>query len=215
MNNLKLPAAALALALAVGVPVAGVSEFSAVAKKDEAVRLKTGATVYDPSGAVVGTIESIKGDIAVVATGANKVPLGTSSFGAGAKGPTLAVTKAQLDATAAKATADATAAASAQIQPGAVVYGTDNDKVGTVKAVDAQHITLTTATGDAKLPRNAFGIGKKGVTVGVTSAQLEAAVAAAKPAGAAAATTSATTTASASAPTVTASTKTSGKAKKK
>lgn len=200
MNNLKFSAAALALALAVGAPVAGTSEFSAYAK-DSGVHLKAGATVYDPSGGVVGTIESVKDNVAVVATGTHNVPLGTASFGAGAKGPTLAMTKAQLDAAAAKAEADAASAAAAQIQPGVVVYDKNNEKLGTVKQVEASVITLTISNGDVKLPRNAFGPGKKGISVGVTAAQLASALAAAKPA--AATSTSTTTSTSTSATTAT------------
>jgi hypothetical protein len=64
-----------------------------------------GATVKDTSGGTVGTIESVDGQYAVLATTKNKVRLPVSSFGKGADGPILAMTQAQVDAAAASAAA--------------------------------------------------------------------------------------------------------------
>jgi hypothetical protein len=64
-----------------------------------------GATVKDTSGGTVGTIESVDGQYAVLATTKNKVRLPLTSFGKGADGPILAMTQAQVDAAAASATA--------------------------------------------------------------------------------------------------------------
>ena len=55
-----------------------------------------GATVKDTSGGTVGTIESVDGQYAVLATTKNKVRLPISSFGKGADGPVLAMTQAQV-----------------------------------------------------------------------------------------------------------------------
>ena len=63
------------------------------------------ATVKDTSGETVGTIESVDGQYAVLATTKNKVRLPLSSFGKGADGPILAMTQAQVDAAAASAAA--------------------------------------------------------------------------------------------------------------
>jgi hypothetical protein len=64
-----------------------------------------GATVKDTSGGTVGTIESVDGQYAVLATTKNKVRLPVTSFGKGADGPILAMTQAQVDAAAASAVA--------------------------------------------------------------------------------------------------------------
>ena len=67
--------------------------------------IAVGATVKDTSGGTVGTIESVDGQYAVLATTKNKVRLPITSFGKGADGPVLAMTQAQVDAAAASAAA--------------------------------------------------------------------------------------------------------------
>ena len=67
--------------------------------------VKAGVTVKDTQGGTVGTIESVDGQYAVLATTKNKVRLPVSSFGKGADGPILAMTQAQVDAAAASAAA--------------------------------------------------------------------------------------------------------------
>lgn len=154
-----------------------------------------GATVYDTAGGVVGTIASTDGTNAVIDTGTVKAAVPVTSLGAGAKGPTLAMTKAQLDAAAGQQQAQASAAFASKLVPGAAVYGTGGAQLGTIKSVDASGVTLTTSAGDAKLPANGFGPGPQGVTIGMTQAQLTAAIAAAG--GGASASTSKTATAGA------------------
>ncbi|WP_209308518.1 hypothetical protein [Sphingomonas corticis] len=150
-----------------------------------------GATVYDTSGGTVGTIASTDGTNAVIDTGAVKAAVPVTSLGAGAKGPVLAMTKAQLDAAAGQQQAQASADFKAKLVPGASVYGTGGAQLGTIKTVDASTVTVTTAQGDAALPIAGFGPGPQGVTIGMTAAQLSAAMGSA--AGGAAATTGAAT----------------------
>jgi hypothetical protein len=69
-------------------------------KKATAADIKTGATVYDLNGGTVGTVESSDAEGVVVSTGAVRAKLGLSGFGVGDKGLTIAMTRAQLDATA-------------------------------------------------------------------------------------------------------------------
>lgn len=141
-----------------------------------------GATVYDAQGGVVGTVASTDGTNAVIDTGAVKAAVPVASLGAGAKGPTLGMTKAQLDAAAGQQKAQATQQFQSQLVAGATVYGTGGATLGTIKATDAQYVTLTTAKGEAKLPIAGFGPGEKGVTLGMTAAQLDAAMSGAAPA---------------------------------
>jgi hypothetical protein len=80
---------------------------------------------------------------------------------------------------------------------GATVYGAAGAPVGTIKAMDSQYVTLATAKGEVKLPAAGVGPGLKGPVIGLTAAQLDAAVTqaqAAQPAPAAAAPAKKTTT---------------------
>lgn len=137
-----------------------------------------GATVYDTQGGVVGTIEGVKGDLATVSTGKNKVSVPVSAFGTGEKGPVLAMTRDQLDAAASGAKADAAAELKAQLAPGQTIYDTAGMTVGTVESSDAEFVTITVDDQKVKVPVNAFTKGEKGATIGMTAAQVKAAAAA-------------------------------------
>jgi hypothetical protein len=138
--------------------------------------VKAGAAVSDTSGNPVGTIESVSGDLAVVSTGANTVSLPVSAFGQGEKGPVIAMTKAQLDAAASGAKASAKADLAAQLNAGASVYGSDGAVVGTVDSTDAQFATLDLGGQKVKLPLDSFSKGAQGAVIGMTAAELKAAV---------------------------------------
>jgi preprotein translocase subunit YajC len=138
--------------------------------------VKAGAAVSDTSGAAVGTIESVNGDLAVVSTGTNKVSLPVSAFGKGDKGPVIAMTKAQLDAAAGGAKADAKAELMTQLNTGSLVYGSDGAAVGTVESTDAQFATLKIGEQKVKLPLESFSKGAQGAVIGMTAAELKAAV---------------------------------------
>jgi len=144
-----------------------------------AATVATGATVYDTSGGVVGTVESTDGTNAVVNTGTVKAAIPLTSLGQGAQGPVLAMTKAQLEAAAGQQQAQASADFKAKLVPGATVYGTGGTQLGTIKSVDASGVTLTTADGPVVLPTSGFGPGPQGIVLGMTAAQLKAAMTAA------------------------------------
>lgn len=137
-----------------------------------------GATVYDTSGGTVGTIESIEGDFATVATSKNKVRLPLSSFGKGEKGPLLAMTAEQLDAAAAAAT-PAPAAAPPALAVGMVVKDSAGAEAGKIESVDGDFAVLATTKSKVRLPVASFGAGKDGPVIGMTAAQLDQAAAAA------------------------------------
>jgi hypothetical protein len=75
-----------------------------------AAAVTSGATVYGSDGAPVGTIASVAGGNAVVDTGTRKATLALNAFGSGPQGPTITVTKAQLENAVAKAMSSAPAA---------------------------------------------------------------------------------------------------------
>lgn len=60
-----------------------------------------GATVLDPNGGTVGTIESVEGDTAVLSTGSVRVGVPLSAISKGDKGLTIAMSKAEVEAAAA------------------------------------------------------------------------------------------------------------------
>ena len=155
---------------AAGAPAAPAAAGAAVA---------VGATIYDAQGGVVGTVASTDGTNAVIDTGTVKAGVPIASIGTSPKGPTLGLSKAELEAAAGQA-AQAQGDIKSQLTAGTAVYGTGGTQLGTVKAADAQFVTLTTAKGDAKLPIGSFGPGPKGVTIGMTQAQLDAAMGGAK-----------------------------------
>ncbi|OWK31524.1 hypothetical protein [Sphingomonas dokdonensis] len=136
-----------------------------------------GGTVYDAQGGMVGTIASTDGTNAVVDTGTVKAAIPLTSFGTGPNGPMLTMTKAELEAAAGQGAAAAAQNFRSQLSAGASVYGVGGASLGTIKAVDGEFVTVTTEKGDARLPLGSFGPGPQGVTIGMTAAQLDAAMA--------------------------------------
>jgi hypothetical protein len=130
---------------------------SALAQTPAKVQITAGATVFDGSGGQVGTVEKISDGNAVLDTGSHKVLLPLSSFGRNERGPILSVTKAELDASAVKAEADAAAALREKLQLGVSVVGLQGSAVGTVKKIDGEFVELATSHGDARIPIKAIG----------------------------------------------------------
>lgn len=167
------PLAANAQGTQAPAPAAPASPAAAPAGAGPAV----GGTVYDAQGGTVGTIASTDGTNAVIDTGTVKASIPLTSLGTGPKGPVLGMTKAELEAAAGQGAAQAAQNFQSQLTTGATVYGAGGSSVGTIKAVEGQFVTLTTAKGDARLPIGSFGPGPKGVTIGMTAEQLDAAMA--------------------------------------
>ena len=69
-----------------------------------AADIKAGASVYDQTGALVGKVDSVDADGALVNTGKARAEIPLSSFGKNDKGLVVSVTKADLDAEAKKET---------------------------------------------------------------------------------------------------------------
>ncbi|MBD3728932.1 MAG: hypothetical protein IE933_04430 [Sphingomonadales bacterium] len=146
-----------------------------------------GATVYGPQGNVVGTIASVEGGVVTVDTGTHKAPLPEGAFGGGDKGPTITVTKDQLDGMMAEVEAQAEAqrkqelaAAAAKrdeaLVAGAAVLSSDGQPVGTVASVDGDTVVLKAEAGPVNLKREHFGVTDKGLITLFTAAQLDDAI---------------------------------------
>ncbi len=84
-------------------------------------------------------------------------------------------------ASAAMAQADAPAAtAAAKPQAGQTVYDSAGAEVGVIKNVDGETFVIDTGTNTATLALSSLGTGEKGPVIGMTKAQLDAAINAAK-----------------------------------
>jgi hypothetical protein len=64
----------------------------------KATDIKAGASVYDQAGALVGKVDSVTADGAIVSTGKARAEVPLSSFGLNDKGLVVSVTKSELDA---------------------------------------------------------------------------------------------------------------------
>jgi len=145
-----------------------------------AAQVKAGATVFEPSGAQVGTVDQVNGNVVIVNTGTNKVGVPLGNFAAGPNGPLLGNSKAQLDAAAEQSKAQAKAQLQALLVAGTPVHGTSGAVLGTVKAANDQLVTVATDKGEVRLPAGGFAAGPNGLVLGLDAAQFEAAVKAAK-----------------------------------
>jgi len=154
----------------VGGPEASTQQAAPAA---QAPNVTVGAKVADTSGGEVGTVESVSGGNAIISTGTAKASIPVSSFAQGPNGLVVGITKADLEAAVAKASAPA------EIAVGAPVSDNKGGAVGTVAAVSGDLITVETPNAKAQLPRTAFAQGPQGLIIGMTATQLEQAAKAA------------------------------------
>lgn len=138
-----------------------------------------GTTVYGPQGGEVGKIDSVTSDTVVIDTGAHKATLPKSALGSGDKGPTITVTKAQIDEQVAAAIAQASAALDSALVSGAEVRGKAGAVVGTVKEVTGDQVVLELPSGPVSLTKKAFAAGSQGLSISLTVEELQAAAEAA------------------------------------
>lgn len=141
------------------------------------VNLAVGTPVYDPQGGIVGKVDSVAADAVVVDTGNAKAALPKSAFSTGAAGATVTVTKAQIDAQVAAGSEKLQAA----LVPGAEVRSKEGAPVGTIKEVVGDQVVIDRASGAVSLTRTAFAEGPQGLSIGLTSAELDAAAKQAAP----------------------------------
>jgi hypothetical protein len=141
--------------------------------------LSVGTKVVDPQGQEVGTISSIAGDAIVLDTGAAKATLARSSFGSGPNGPTIGMTKAQLEAAVQQAKAQASTATDSALQPGADVRSKDGQPVGKIASVNGDNVVVDRAGGPVTLKKANFTADPQGPVLSMTAAEFESAAKAA------------------------------------
>lgn len=165
MNLAKMAvSAALATAL---LPAAALAQVAA------------GATVYGPQGSEVGTIVSIEGGTVMLDTGTYKAPLPENAFGKSEKGPTITVTRAQIDAMMAEQVAAANAKRDAALVAGAAVITAKGAPAGSIKSVEGDAIVLESPSGAVALKREHFAVDAQGALMALFTADQIAAAASA------------------------------------
>jgi hypothetical protein len=145
----------------------------------QAAAVSAGQTVYGSDGAEVGKIDKVENGAAVVNTGTHTVALTLDKLGKSDKGPTIAVTKAQLDELVEKANADAAAKLDAALVAGAAVVDNTGAALGTIDKVDGDNIVLKTDQGPVTMTRKYFAMTNGALTALVTKEQVLAALTAA------------------------------------
>ncbi|OZA92020.1 MAG: hypothetical protein B7X57_09130 [Erythrobacter sp. 34-65-8] len=136
-----------------------------------------GATVYGPQGGEVGKVEQVDGQTVILDTGKHKVPLGVDAFGQGETGPTITVTRAQLDTMMDQQLAEAAAARDAALVPGTAVVSADSQPIGTIESVENDNVVLAMNDQKVALMREHFAVTETGLMALFTSAQLQEAIA--------------------------------------
>ncbi len=140
--------------------------------------IRSGATVYGPQGAPVGTIERIAGGIANVNTGSHVAPLPLYLFTPGPMGPTIAVNQPQLNALIEEQLAAAAQRRDAALMAGAPVMSADNQVLGTIVSATGDSIVMTRSgrNMDFVLSRDYFALTGNGLQVRATLAQIDQAL---------------------------------------
>lgn len=143
-----------------------------------AVEAQAGMKVFGPNGGDVGIVDSVSGDVVIVATGKNMGALPISAFAKVENGLSVTITRADLDAAVEKAEADAKAALLASLTPGTEVKTvTGAAVIGTIQESDADYVTVNHAGQPVKLPVAAFMAQADGVSITMTEDQFKAALA--------------------------------------
>lgn len=169
--NLPKIAAALLLATTV-LPAAAHAEAPA------RPQITQGATVYDPQGGVVGTIEKVSGNTVVVNTGTNSATLDAGVFGSSDKGLSISFTQAQLNQAIEAANQASQDKLAAALVVGAPVRSKDNVPVGAVKTINADgSVVVEREAGPFTLTRQNFATDANGLIIRLTARQIDDAIA--------------------------------------
>lgn len=166
------------LAIAAIAPFAIMAATPALANE----QVVAGATVTGPEGNPVGTIVTVDNGTATLDTGKHQVPLGVDMYGQGEAGPTITVTKAQLDGMIDAQIAEANAKRDAALIVGAEAMDAAHQPLGTVAEVNGDQIVIARGGDEANkvtLMREHFTASDDmGLMSRLTNAQIDEAVAA-------------------------------------
>lgn len=164
--------------LAAALAAAPMSAYAATPKPD----LSVGTTVMGNNSKPVGTIATNSNGTVVINTGEHKIPVPASAFGKGKNGPTLNITKTQLDQMYAAELAKAKAKLQAAIVVGAPVVTADSQSLGTIDKIKGDNIVVKNADGKmVTLPNSMLALNSSGTIMArANMADIQAALAAQK-----------------------------------
>lgn len=129
-----------------------------------------GAKVYDTEGSEVGTVESVQGGVVTVNTGTARAGLPSTAFAMREKGPTISMTKAQLETAVNGAAAQTGAAKDAAMVVDAPVKSSDGVVLGTISKVAGDDVTVQLSNGSsAVLKKSYLGLVNNALTLGMTA----------------------------------------------
>jgi hypothetical protein len=137
--------------------------------------IQVGATVKDPQGGDVGTVESVDGEYVVVRTDRHAARLPVSSFTPTEEAVLFGLTRDQLNSQLDQAIAQAQQA----IAVGAMVHDRDGAPIGAIESADAESVTIKLGEQPIRLPRASVAPGANGLRIGASLAELQAQIAAA------------------------------------
>jgi hypothetical protein len=141
------------------------------------VQVTAGATVYGPDGNEVGKVEKVEGGNAVINTGKNSAAVPASAFGKNDKGLIVSMTRDQLDAAVAAASAKAAGNLDQALVAGADVHTSDGQALGKIASVSPEGlVTVQRESGSFALKKDMFTTDAQGVALRLTLAQIEAAI---------------------------------------
>lgn len=158
---------AAAIAAATLAPVAAMAQGTATTATSAPT---VGAKVYDAEGAEVGTVEAVQGGVVTVNTGTARAGLPATAFAMREKGPTIGMTKAQLEAAVNGAAAQTGAAKDAAMVVDAPIKSSDGIVLGTISKIAGDDITVQLSSGSAVVLKKSYlGLVNNALTLGMTA----------------------------------------------
>ena len=177
MKFTAIPAAAALLAFPLAAQAQQAPSTAAQVAPAASADLAVGTTVYGSDQNPIGTVDQITANGAIVNTGAHEIPLPANAFGSSANGPTLNITKAELDAKFADQIAMQESQLDSALVAGAEVKTSDAQPLGTIKSVEGGNVVLDREAGPLALPKELFAVDANGAPmVRASMAQIEAAM---------------------------------------
>lgn len=162
---------AAAFGAAVTLPAAVMAQDQGAAPAASAAAAPSvGAKVYDPAGDEVGTVETVQGGVVTVNTGTARAGLPATAFAMREKGPTISMTKAQLEAAVSGAAGQNDTAKEAAMVADAPIKSSDGVVLGTISKIAGDDITVQLSNGSsAVLKKSYLGLVNNSLTLGMTA----------------------------------------------
>ena len=172
----RLLAATGAMAFCVTAPAAAQQ---GMAETPQVATIQPGAVIYGLDGAEIGTVAGEQDGVIVLKVGERMVPIDPAAISNGAAGPTIAVTRAELETQLDERMAAYEAELDASLKQGAQVQTVDNQQLGTIENVSGDAVAVQGSDGTINLPKASLALNNEGkVTVRATMTQIREAMSA-------------------------------------